>query len=268
MIGHPVSRDGGNTWTLLTNWLGSLSAYQGGGPGTNYNLPYAHADFHAAAVSLAGKAPRIFFGNDGGIFYSGDAGKSFSDNANQGLVTTLIYSLSVGPVHPDNTLIGLQDNGTLFRVNKGTFTGSIGGDGFGTGWSQANDDISMGSLYYLDIRRWKSNPPNNQAKYDSLPPDLKKVIDDNSGANIVDAAIKTWDTIEIEGEKVMHTKSKNKFVELGAEAHLIRLQMDELLEDVDDDRELVLLDYLPDDKDERLESALIADTMPIDRSGG
>lgn len=163
-----VSRDGGNTWTLLTNWLGSLSAYQGGGPGTNYNLPYAHADFHAAAVSTARATPRIFFGNDGGIFYSDDGGKSFNDNANQGLSTALIYTLSVGPVHPDNTLIGLQDNGTLFRVNRGTFTGSIGGDGFGTGWSQANDDISMGSLYYLDIRRWKSNPPNNQAKYDSL----------------------------------------------------------------------------------------------------
>ena len=47
---------------------------------------------------------------------------------------------------------------------------------------------------------------------------------------------------------------QTSIVELGAEAHLIRLQMDELLEDVDDDRELVLLDYLPDDKDERLES--------------
>ena len=163
-----VSRDGGATWTLLTNWLGSLSAYQGGGPGTNYNLPYAHADFHAAAVSTASGKPRIFFGSDGGVFYSDDAGKSFSDSANQGIVTALIYSLAVGPVHSDNTLIGLQDNGTLFRVNKGTYTGSIGGDGFGTGWSQANDDISMGSLYYLDIRRWKSNPPSNQAKYDSL----------------------------------------------------------------------------------------------------
>ena len=54
----------------------------------------------------------------------------------------------------------------------------------------------------------------NKAKYESLPPDLKKVIDDNSGANIVDAAIKTWDQIEVEGEKVMHEKSKNKFVEL------------------------------------------------------
>src|SRR3569832_1863513 len=162
-----VSRDGGKTWTLLTDWLGGLSTYQAG-LGAQYTRPYAHADFHAAAVSTAGKAPRIFFGNDGGIFYSDDSGKSFIDNANLGLQTALIYSLAVCPVHSDNTLLGLQDNGTLFRVNKGTYTGAIGGDGFGTAWSQANDDISMGSLYYLAIRRWTANPPNNQSKYDRL----------------------------------------------------------------------------------------------------
>jgi len=166
-LSSAVSRDGGATWTLLTDWLGGLSTYQAG-LGAQYTMPYAHADFHAAAVSMAGKSPRILFGNDGGIFYSNDGGKSFSDNANVGLQTALIYSLAVGPVHPNNTLLGLQDNGTLFRVNGGTYTGSIGGDGFGTAWSQANDDISMGSLYYLDIRRWTSNPPNNQAKYDVL----------------------------------------------------------------------------------------------------
>jgi TRAP-type C4-dicarboxylate transport system substrate-binding protein len=33
----------------------------------------------------------------------------------------------------------------------------------------------------------------NQAKYDSLPPDLKKVIDDNSGAAAARTAGKTWD---------------------------------------------------------------------------
>ena len=38
---------------------------------------------------------------------------------------------------------------------------------------------------------------------------------------------------------------ETSIVELGAEAQIIRLQMDELLEDVDDDRELALLDYLP-----------------------
>jgi hypothetical protein len=42
------------------------------------------------------------------------------------------------------------------------------------------------------------------------------VIDDNSGAKLAPFAIKTWDRIEIDGEKVMHTKSKNKFSSLSA----------------------------------------------------
>jgi TRAP-type transport system periplasmic protein len=57
----------------------------------------------------------------------------------------------------------------------------------------------------------------NKAKYEGLPADLKKVIDNNSGANLVDHAIKTWDQIELDGEKVMHEKAKNKFVSLSAE---------------------------------------------------
>ena len=57
----------------------------------------------------------------------------------------------------------------------------------------------------------------NKRKYESLPPDLKKVIDANSGRNLAPHAIEVWDRIEIDGEKVMHTKSKNKFVQLNAE---------------------------------------------------
>jgi len=54
----------------------------------------------------------------------------------------------------------------------------------------------------------------NKNKYNSLPPDLKKVIDDNSGRNLAPFAIKVWDMIDADGLKVMHTKSKNKFVAL------------------------------------------------------
>lgn len=54
----------------------------------------------------------------------------------------------------------------------------------------------------------------NKQKYDSLPPDLKKVIDANSGANLAGQAIEIWDRIELEGEKVMRSKPKNKFVSL------------------------------------------------------
>jgi TRAP-type C4-dicarboxylate transport system substrate-binding protein len=57
----------------------------------------------------------------------------------------------------------------------------------------------------------------NKKKYESLPPDLKKVIDDNSGRNLAPFAIKTWDEVELAGEKVMHSKAKNKFVQLSAE---------------------------------------------------
>ena len=56
----------------------------------------------------------------------------------------------------------------------------------------------------------------NKKKYESLPADLKKVIDANSGRNLAPHAIEVWDRIEIDGEKVMHGKPKNKFVELSA----------------------------------------------------
>jgi TRAP-type C4-dicarboxylate transport system substrate-binding protein len=57
----------------------------------------------------------------------------------------------------------------------------------------------------------------NKQKYESLPPDLKKVIDDNSGRELAPFAIETWDRIELDGEQVMHSKPKNKFVQLSAE---------------------------------------------------
>src|SRR5438552_10400390 len=55
-LASAVSYDGGVTWTILTDWLGE------------FGLPYAHADFHTASFSTAGGFPRIFFGNDGGLF--------------------------------------------------------------------------------------------------------------------------------------------------------------------------------------------------------
>ncbi len=57
----------------------------------------------------------------------------------------------------------------------------------------------------------------NKAKYESLPADLKKVIDDNSGRKLAPLAIETWDRIEVEGEQVMRSKPKNKFAQLSAE---------------------------------------------------
>jgi len=56
----------------------------------------------------------------------------------------------------------------------------------------------------------------NKKKYESLPADLKKVIDANSGRKLAPEAIAIWDRIEVDGEKVVRSKSKNKFVSLSA----------------------------------------------------
>jgi len=56
----------------------------------------------------------------------------------------------------------------------------------------------------------------NKASYAKLPDDLKKVIDNNSGANIARATGETWALIEEPGRKVMASKKKNSFHTLPA----------------------------------------------------
>lgn len=169
--------DGGNTWRILSSWLGSYK-FSGLPP---VNDPYIHADMHTAMVGVDNKGRKaIFFGTDGGVFYSLDEGKSWRSNANEGLVTHMIYAISSTPARPDAVMIGLQDNGTRYRFSNTTvYNGIIGGDGFGTGWSQANNDISLGSIYYGAIQRFTQNPPTTQNKYDDV-----SIPDDGRGEEI------------------------------------------------------------------------------------
>ncbi len=54
----------------------------------------------------------------------------------------------------------------------------------------------------------------NKKSYAKLPSDLKKIIDANSGRNIARSAGENWMAIEKPGEKIMRSKSKNKFSKL------------------------------------------------------
>lgn len=148
------SIDGGNTWRLITNWL------------AQFGLPYVHADFHAAAFATLKGDPAIVFGTDGGLFISTDAGRSFSSQKNDGISSYLIYAMAGNPKHSDDVLIGLQDDGTRWRAGKtGTYNQVLGGDGFGVGWSQANDRVGLASIYYSFIVRDVMNPPSTQSKW-------------------------------------------------------------------------------------------------------
>ncbi len=147
--------NGGQTWTLLSNWL------------AQFGLPYVHADFHAAAISNASGSPTLFFGTDGGLFIGTNGGTQWDSSKNKSIVSHLIYALSTSGTDPSNITIGLQDNGTRVRLaSTGIFNQTIGGDGFGTGWSQANGQFVLGSLYFNNIQ-YSESVPNTQRKWSS-----------------------------------------------------------------------------------------------------
>jgi photosystem II stability/assembly factor-like uncharacterized protein len=135
-LGSARTSDGGGTWTLLSNWL----------PFSRFSIPYMHADFHAAAMSLSG-TPTVLFGGDGGLFVSMDDGTTWSSDKNNGLQTFLTYSLTSTPGFPEAVLAGFQDNGS--RIRKGDtkiYNQSRGGDGTGTGWSQRDKGMAVTSV--------------------------------------------------------------------------------------------------------------------------
>jgi hypothetical protein len=136
------TNNGGTTWQMASDWLAF-----GGAEGP---LPYVHADWHYALVTRVNGQPIAMAGTDGGIFVSYDlfAAQRGADvawfDANTGLDTVLPYSVGSGdPVFgtAQMVLIGLQDNGTRFRVSQTesylsdmpkAWNQIQGGDGFGT----------------------------------------------------------------------------------------------------------------------------------------
>ena len=161
------STDGGNTWTVIANWL------------AQFGLPYVHADYHAAAIFVPPpppgddgdgddrrQTPVLFFGTDGGLFTSLDDGKSWDDDRNEGVVSLLGYTINSNPQRPETSIMGLQDNGTFVRHGgSNVWEQPIGGDGFGAAWSQANDDIVLGSVEFSDIFRSTYDNPLLQNQF-------------------------------------------------------------------------------------------------------
>jgi len=143
------STDGGANWRLQTWWLYSQVP----------DLPYAHADYHAAAFKATG-TPTLILGNDGGLNISEDNGASFSSDKNNGLTTHLYYTVAGNAQFPNLVIGGTQDNGTRLRTGNGTIHNQvIGGDGMGAAYSQANTNTVLGSAQGSSMRTNLSNTP-------------------------------------------------------------------------------------------------------------
>ena len=153
--------DGGRTWTLTSSWLPT------GCDNVTPQLPYVHADNHAATIVVTDDVERIVFGTDGGIFVSQDGGQSFDSSKNTGIVALLAQTISSTPRRDDSAITGLQDTGTRARIGSSTIWNQVsGGDGEGVGWSQANNAVTIVTAEFDYILRQPGLPadtgsPNN-----------------------------------------------------------------------------------------------------------
>ncbi|MCX7880537.1 MAG: YCF48-related protein [Ignavibacteria bacterium] len=100
-----------------------------------------HVDQHCAAFFP--KNPNlVLLGNDGGVYFSSDAGYSWVPK-NSNLQVTQFYGFDIDNTKPNVNFGGTQDNGTL--GNQSEVWGFIaGGDGFRTVVDYLNPDIVYG----------------------------------------------------------------------------------------------------------------------------
>ena len=95
------SKDGGTTWSRLTHGNPDSSDYQ-----------YTHVDQHAI---LFRNSDTVYFGNDGGVWKSGNFTNEFPDiyERNLGYRVTQYYASALHPAAGNLTIIGgTQDNGS------------------------------------------------------------------------------------------------------------------------------------------------------------
>ena len=165
------SDDGGRTITRASYWQFI--------PDTPPPSPGAHADYHAIVFDPGYDASgnqRIYFGTDGGVYRTDNAGAALPDDPcpgprteaaagsgvlyqplNEGLSVTQFWA---GTVSDDGTVVmgGTQDNGTWLSregAAESAWSRVIGGDGFDVAISPTKDRYyaEIYGHYGIDIRR-------------------------------------------------------------------------------------------------------------------
>ncbi|HYV91469.1 MAG TPA: T9SS type A sorting domain-containing protein [Chitinophagales bacterium] len=120
------STDKGKVWANLTHWLNiDLGA-----------IDYLHADQHALEINPLDN--RIYSGNDGGIYFSADTGKTWTD-ISAGLVISQIYRITNLDPANNNIYLGAQDNGVnALDVGYPSMSQVLSGDGSAVAFKNGN----------------------------------------------------------------------------------------------------------------------------------
>jgi hypothetical protein len=140
------STTGGASYIQLSHWYGG------------FGFQNVHADQHGLAFGNGPSAnSKLIFGNDGGVYYSANAGLT-TTSRNNGFNVTQFYSLGVAPTNPvsgltgDYFAAGAQDNGTQYfsSVSSGLNSSILaqGGDGAFTMFDQGADKYYITNYVY------------------------------------------------------------------------------------------------------------------------
>ncbi len=169
------SIDGGQTWAQMVNNnfcspqcfydiaididpTNAGRVYLGGSPtlpfgiSTNSGASFTtsatglHSDSHVIAVAPSNPQV-IYFGSDGGIYRSTNAGASWTSLSNATFSATQFMSIGIHPTDPNFTIGGTQDNGTEMRRFDGTWTRTDYGDGGYSAIDQSSP-VSGATMYH------------------------------------------------------------------------------------------------------------------------
>jgi hypothetical protein len=148
------STNGGASWNQITQWARNCTS-----------LPVVHADQHNI-LFFPGSSTEMIVVNDGGIYYSNNAGTTWATttqpNLNGGNLTTIsqknigynitqLYACDLHPSSTDYFLVGSQDNGSLRLNSTGiavAVEASVGGDGGFAHIDQTNGNLQILSSVY------------------------------------------------------------------------------------------------------------------------
>ncbi len=117
--------------------------------GTTFNSSESglHTDSHVITVAPS-LATTIYFGSDGGIYKSTDAGNTWASLNNTTFRATQFMSLALHPTDPNYTIGGTQDNGTNMYKPDGTWNRIDYGDGGYAAIDQNATDATNVRMYH------------------------------------------------------------------------------------------------------------------------
>ncbi|MBN2174513.1 MAG: T9SS type A sorting domain-containing protein [Bacteroidales bacterium] len=137
------STNGGTSWQISSHWWGDCG------------VPAVHADLHVLEYNPLND--RLYAGNDGGIYYTGNQGNSWPE-ITSGLPISQVYRIGQCKIDKNKVINGYQDNGTsTYYGDVNGWQTTNGGDGMECAFDHTQSSYSYSTIYYGDIYRHINN---------------------------------------------------------------------------------------------------------------